>query len=363
MTRMQDAGVKADVVSYNSLLNTCAKAAGVWGSVGVSQASRIIEMMGHAGVKPDITSFNCLLNAYAQAAGAGHTYQAKEIFEILEYMRAEGIKPDQYSYNTIMNICAKSTKAGARVPAGGGTWGLDEGLQVLRSMSEDGLEADVVTYTALLETCIASLRGTTETVEHCTMILTMMRNAGLQPNAVSYTALITAAKVDGNPKSVVLAEELFYQLPPNQRNGRMYTAMIGALARVGRVQDALKVFEEAKEMIEPDAIMYSAIMTAVAADPRKVKKLHDEMRMRGIQDDDVTRWQLKKAGQVRARSRGSPRPLQDGNMPSKSFVPPWRKARARGTEFGAEPSAEGHGQDGLGSWGPGADIPSAEDDH
>ena len=44
-----------------------------------------------------------------------------------------------------------------------------------------------------------------------------------QPNAVSYTALITAAKVDGNPKSVVLAEELFYQLPPNQRNGRMCT--------------------------------------------------------------------------------------------------------------------------------------------
>ena len=137
-------------------------------------------------------------------------------------------------------------------------------------------------------------------------------------------------------------------------------AMIGALARVGRVQDALKVFEEAKELIEPDAIMYSAVMTAVAADPRKVKKLHDEMRMRGIQDDDVTRWQLKKAGQVRARSRGSPRPLQDGNMPSKAFVPPWRKARTRGTQFGdAEPSAEGHVED---SWGPGADIPSAEGD-
>ena len=47
----------------------------VWGSVGVSQASRIIEMMTVAGVKPDITSFNCLLNAYAQAAVAGQLYQ------------------------------------------------------------------------------------------------------------------------------------------------------------------------------------------------------------------------------------------------------------------------------------------------
>jgi hypothetical protein len=30
-------------------------------------------------------------------------------------------------------------------------------------------------------------------------------------------------------------------------------------------------------------------MTAVAADPRKVKKLHDDMRLQGIPDDDVTR--------------------------------------------------------------------------
>lgn len=157
----QEAGLKPDLVSYNSLINTCAKAAGVrmarcpcstlpleyllapplrarldalcahslphphpgttghighdscssndesaepsaapctllflprapphpalpsphgaqvWGSVGVSQASRIIEMMRAAGVKPDITSFNCLLNAYAQAAGAGQLYQVR----------------------------------------------------------------------------------------------------------------------------------------------------------------------------------------------------------------------------------------------------------------------------------------------
>jgi pentatricopeptide repeat protein len=218
-------------------------------------------------------------------------------------------------------------------PSGAVTWGLDEGLCVLQSMSQDGLEADVVTYTALLDTCIASLRGagTTATVEHCSMILSMMRNAGVQPNAVSYTSLITAAKVDGDPKSVALAEELFYELEPAQRNGRMYTALIGALARVGRVQDALKVFKDATLVVEPDAIMFSAAMGAVANDARKVLKLHDDMRARGIPDDDVTRWQVKKAqGKPRPRAHGAhgPRHTQVRNMPASTFVPSWRTTRS-----------------------------------
>jgi len=42
--------------------------------------------------------------------------------------------------------------------------------------------------------------------------------------------------------------------------------MIGALATVGRGHDALKLFEEALLHIEPDAIMYSAILGAVAGE-------------------------------------------------------------------------------------------------
>ena len=58
--------------------------------------------------------------------------------------------------------------------------------------------------------------------------------AGIEPNAVSYTSLITAAKMDGGPKSVATAENLFRQVPLAQRNGRMYTAMIGAFTRFAR---------------------------------------------------------------------------------------------------------------------------------
>jgi len=196
-------------------------------------------------------------------------------------------------------------------------------------MSDEGLEGDVVTYTALLDTCIASLRGTgtRETVEHTSMILSIMRNAGVQPNVVSYTALITAAKNDGSTQSVALAESLFYQLAPEARNGRMYTAMIGALATVGRGHDALKLFEEALLHIEPDAIMYSAILGAVAGDSRRVLKLYDEMLARGIPDDDVTRYQAKKAVQMRSRPRSRSRQSQEQFLPSKAFVPSWRNPR------------------------------------
>jgi hypothetical protein len=47
-------------------------------------------------------------------------------------------------------------------------------------------------------------------------------------------------------------------------------------------------------------------MTAVAADPRKVKKLHDDMRLQGIPDDDVTRsafWSSFPPSLPRSRAR------------------------------------------------------------
>ena len=53
--------------------------------------------------------------------------------------------------------------------------------------------------------------------------------------AILQTALISAAKADGEASSVALAEQMFLRVAPHQRNGRMYTAMIGAFSRVGRV--------------------------------------------------------------------------------------------------------------------------------
>lgn len=66
------------------------------------------------------------------------------------------------------------------------------------------------------------------------------------------------------------------------------------------------------------------------ADQRKVVNLHEEMRERGIPDDDVTKWQLKKASQVRSRLRGSPRQGHDRHLnPSqKQFSPAWRSSSA-----------------------------------
>ena len=68
--------------------------------------------------------------------------------------------------------------------------------------------------------------------------------------------------------------------------------MIGAFAKVRRAEDAWEVFVEARAQLQPDTVLFSAAMGAMAHDRRKVRALHEEMKALGLEDDDVSRWQL-----------------------------------------------------------------------
>jgi hypothetical protein len=124
--------------------------------------------------------------------------------------------------------------------------------------------------------------------------------------------------------------------------------VIGALSRVGRTDEAVQVFRQAKNFVTPDTIMYSAIMGAVASDREAVLDLHAEMQMHGLQDDDVTTWQVKQAtgdwqvkplGGSRAQSsrHGGGAAVPQRIMPASSYQPKWRQNR-QDPDDGAAPS-------------------------
>lgn len=92
----------------------------------------------------------------------------------------------------------------------------------------------------------------------------------------------------------------------------------------------MQVFRQAKDQITPDTIMYSAIMGAVASDREAVLDLHAEMQMHGLQDDDVTTWQVKQATGLGGRSVTSSRhgggaAVPQRIMPASSYQPKWRQ--------------------------------------
>ena len=130
------------------------------------------------------------------------------------------------------------------------------------------------------------------------------------------------------------------------------------------MQDAVMLFEEALEHIEPDAIMYSVVMGAVANDGRKVKRLYQDMLERGIPADDVIRWQVKKASQGARRGSGGGggvvggggggRGLKKVGGMSKSFVPAWRRDKASvSSDLGwGDEEAEGQGRRQKAGWDP-----------
>lgn len=56
-----------DIVTYNALIDTCARA----GSGGLLSAISVLDGMRESDMKPDIVTFNSLVNACARAAGLG----------------------------------------------------------------------------------------------------------------------------------------------------------------------------------------------------------------------------------------------------------------------------------------------------
>lgn len=105
------------------------------------------------------------------------------------------------------------------------------------------------------------------------------------------------------------------------------------------------VFADAKKVVKPDTIMYSAIMGAVANEKEAVLELHAEMQESGLEDDDVTTWQIKQARGNGSGNMPSPRYSSGGEgsgssggsvserlMPSSGYQPMWRKGKKAGND-------------------------------
>jgi len=96
--RMVDAGVEADTVTYNTVINACAR-------VGdAEQAEDWMRHMVENGVSPGQLTFNSMLNACAQAG------DIPRCEKWLSKMRGHGLGPDGVSFGTVIHGCVKAQK-------------------------------------------------------------------------------------------------------------------------------------------------------------------------------------------------------------------------------------------------------------
>merc|ERR1712008_236879 len=94
LKELEDKGLEADVVTYNSLINACAKKG------SVEKAEKLLKELEDKGLKANVVTYTSLINACAKA---GNVEKAEKFFEELE---DKGFKPNLKTYQAGLHAYA-----------------------------------------------------------------------------------------------------------------------------------------------------------------------------------------------------------------------------------------------------------------
>merc|ERR1712072_872713 len=158
---MFDRGIPADVISYSTVINSCA-------STGqVQNAAKWLTQMLKEGVAANVQSYSTVVSAFA---------------------RKGNVKGDTIAYTAVINAC--------------GTVGdVKKAEQWLVTMLEERVEPNVVSFNAVIAACVKSNNG-----EKALEWLDKMRACDVPPNSFSYNLAVKPFVNRGDIKNV---ERLF----------------------------------------------------------------------------------------------------------------------------------------------------------
>ena len=190
---MQQAGVRLDVYSYNSLVSSCA----MQERRGVQLALGVLEMMQANKVEPDIVTYNALINTCAKSAGHAGAPAVEQAERVLWLIRSNPkLAPSVISYNAVMHACARAACAKGEDSM---SW-LEEMLRVKSRMVADGILADVRSYSTMLHgvsKVMAKIAAPRRNSALVARLLSMglalvgeMEKQGLRPNTITYNAVL-----------------------------------------------------------------------------------------------------------------------------------------------------------------------------
>ena len=104
LVHMKEEMVVPNARSYTALVNMyCVAAASQGGSWALKEGFYVLKMMDEAGVKPDVVLYNSLINGAAKAAWSRSGGGVVAALEILDMMRDAEVKPDSVSYTSLIN--------------------------------------------------------------------------------------------------------------------------------------------------------------------------------------------------------------------------------------------------------------------
>ena len=222
--KMLQEGIYPDRTTYMSILNACARPAGL--TRGKEIHSRAVE----AGLVSDVRVGNALINMYSKA---GSLKDARLVFDRM-------LKRDVVSWTTMIGGYAECNQA-------------VESYTTFRQMLQEGVVPNKITYTCVLKACASPVA-----LEWGKEIHRQVGKAGLLADLTVANALLNMYFKCGSTSD---ACRVFDNI--TTRDAISWNAMIGGLAQNGRGLVALQRFEEMKtEGIRPNAATFISVLSA-----------------------------------------------------------------------------------------------------
>ena len=261
--RIEQAGLRATVESWNVVLSYCARHSGAG---RILQAEDVINRMRKSGIAPDVVSYSCLAQSCVAAGDAGKSS------EIYSTMLSEGVAPDLIFFNTALGGYAQQLM-----------WG--RSVDMLDRMQASGVAPDRTSFALALKACVHAHRPS-----QAARVVERMQRDGLQPDV------------------------------------RIYSSLVAAYGKAGRLRGAMDVLRQMRsESIWPNGYVYAGLLEAsvVARQPTTAREIFEQMKDDDVAPDTVTYTLLIRAMLTRPRPRGRPAPPTiDGEPPPPPPPPP-----------------------------------------
>ncbi|XP_026193169.1 uncharacterized protein LOC34622298 [Cyclospora cayetanensis] len=121
-------GVEVNTVTYNSLLDVCARVG------AMDRAAALLDDMLKKGVQPDLITFSTIIKGYC-----AHGQMDKGLL-LLKAMKQKSISPDGVLYNSLLDGCVRA--------------GYRAAYDVLQNMRREGVTADSKTVSTIVFGCL-----------------------------------------------------------------------------------------------------------------------------------------------------------------------------------------------------------------
>ncbi|XP_040987070.1 pentatricopeptide repeat-containing protein At5g46580, chloroplastic [Juglans microcarpa x Juglans regia] len=257
--RMYKTGLMPDEVTYSAILDVYAKLG------SVEEALNLYERGRASGWIPDHATFSILGRMF----GASGDYDG--INFVLQEMKSVGVQPNLVVYNTLLEAMGKVGKPGLA-------------RSLFKEMVESGLTPDEKTLTALVK-----IYGKARWARDALELWEQMRSNRWPVDLILYNTLLNMCADLALEEE---AERLFEDMKSLEYcspDSWSYTAMLNIYGSGGKVDKAVKLFEEMSELgVELNVMGCTCLIQCLG----KTKRIDDLVRVfaasveRGVKPDD-----------------------------------------------------------------------------